>query len=677
MANLALEASNNQKNFNANQIYKETGASPNQATDKRTTTDKYAGTEGMKQLVRDTLSGADFMNQIEAADCVKLFNGDDVDFFLKYKSFILTDFKGRGIPAKVFYDYLQRLKEKQNTNAGVEFGLADSANQALLESVATHLGNSEKERLIGQAMDEFNAGRNPNPFVKRLHKLLIKSQADWERDSLSIDELGLLQRAEAAGNLNVVDVNRSLAVAGLARPTEQILAMTGHLLALKEAGEPAGGMNQRQVEKYLETGRDLLDIMTISPDDKQLLKQAKRQVAQIKSQMDEEEKLANQIAREAERVEAEALPAREQIRLAQELGVARAPELRREEAEALGRRLAGVKATKEEQRAKSRAAVKLSLEAKAAAEAEVAERDPFARAFPGLEEGAFEEAPPARGPVRGAEREGGAMFAALPPAQQTVIRKQIRDHATGATLAEKINNISNWCARQARTGQPGWDAIGDPEIQAAATATGDAGDMSFKEFKALLAFVEQEKLRAAGPPVGRGMRGTGLGRKRSAVDRSEGYKKPPSYKQLGRYLVNHHKLGEGILMIKSPSGAAVKQIPTQSVSSHYADALHYIAGGHAPPLDLFERFSKDEKAHLHNVIKHSRVEGTGVPNPQKEDEDKDINRFHILKGEIIAGNDSTPLAREFKGLLIKLMRQGRIPRREGNEILEELLHLGH
>ena len=142
-----MEASNNQKNFNANQIYKETGASPNQITDKRTTTDKYAGMEGMKQLVRDTLSGAEFMNPIEAAEAVKSMSGDDIDFFLKYKTFILTDFKGRGVPAKVFYDYLRRLKEKQDTNAGVEFGLADSANQALLESVASYAENDQKERL--------------------------------------------------------------------------------------------------------------------------------------------------------------------------------------------------------------------------------------------------------------------------------------------------------------------------------------------------------------------------------------------------------------------------------------------------------------------------------------------------------------------------------------------------
>ena len=96
LSNLALEASNNQKNLNANQIYKETGSSPNQVTDKRTTTYKYAGGEGMKQLVRDTIAGAEFMNAIEAGQAVDKMNGEDIDFFLKFKSFILTDFKGRG-----------------------------------------------------------------------------------------------------------------------------------------------------------------------------------------------------------------------------------------------------------------------------------------------------------------------------------------------------------------------------------------------------------------------------------------------------------------------------------------------------------------------------------------------------------------------------------------------------
>ena len=45
------------------------------------------------------------------------------------------------------------------------------------------------------------------------------------------------------------------------------------------------------------------------------------------------------------------------------------------------------------------------------------------------------------------------------------------------------------------------------------------------------------------------------------------------------------------------------------------------------------------------------------------------DRFNILRGEIIAGNDSQKIAREFKIILLKFIQEGRIPRQQGNEIL--------
>jgi hypothetical protein len=66
-----------------------------------------------------------------------------------------------------------------------------------------------------------------------------------------------------------------------------------------------------------------------------------------------------------------------------------------------------------------------------------------------------------------------------------------------------------------------------------------------------------------------------------------------------------------------------------------------------------------------------------VPNPNEEEMDKELNHFEILKGEIIAGNDNPKIIKEFKAMLIKFGREGRIPRREVNSILEEMLHMGH
>ena len=56
LSNLRLQASNNQKNLNANQIYKQTGAPAITALpDTRTTTQKYEDFEGVKVELRSKL----------------------------------------------------------------------------------------------------------------------------------------------------------------------------------------------------------------------------------------------------------------------------------------------------------------------------------------------------------------------------------------------------------------------------------------------------------------------------------------------------------------------------------------------------------------------------------------------------------------------------------------------
>lgn len=61
----------------------------------------------------------------------------------------------------------------------------------------------------------------------------------------------------------------------------------------------------------------------------------------------------------------------------------------------------------------------------------------------------------------------------------------------------------------------------------------------------------------------------------------------------------------------------------------------------------------------------------------KGEGEQEEDRFNILRGEIIAGNDSPKIAKEFKVMLMKFMNEGRIPKRQANEILQELLALGY
>ena len=170
---------------------------------------------------------------------------------------------------------------------------------------------------------------------------------------------------------------------------------------------------------------------------------------------------------------------------------------------------------------------------------------------------------------------------------------------------------------------------------------------------------------------GYGMRGSGL-RKKTPKDRSAGYAKPKVYRQFGRHMINEARLRNNELMIKYPSGSAIRDLPTKKISNQLRNALMKLTDGVIPDMS---GLGIDDKNHLHHIIRHTNY---NLPIEENDDEDdKEHTRFKILIGEIHAGNDSKEIIKELKMLLIKFKREGRISNQESNSILEELLHLGH
>jgi len=97
-----------------------------------------------------------------------------------------------------------------------------------------------------------------------------------------------------------------------------------------------------------------------------------------------------------------------------------------------------------------------------------------------------------------------------------------------------------------------------------------------------------------------------------------------------------------------------------------------------PDFDTLNGLDDKEKKLLHKIAKSTQIlERFSIPNPNLSQEQRDINRFEILRGEMNAGNDSKELVKEFKLLLLKLMNAGKIPRREGQEILTDFIALGY
>ena len=162
------------------------------------------------------------------------------------------------------------------------------------------------------------------------------------------------------------------------------------------------------------------------------------------------------------------------------------------------------------------------------------------------------------------------------------------------------------------------------------------------------------------------------------IDFSKGISAEPSYVPFGTHLLNRHKLKDNVVMMRTKKGGAIVNIPTQKVSPKLAKVLHVISGGGVPQFESVMDLAEGDKALLHKIARTSKVsDHLSVPNPNKTKMEEEDNRFNILRGEVAIGNDNPAVIKEFKVLLLKFMREGRVPIGQGKEIMEELLLLGY
>ena len=92
---------------------------------------------------------------------------------------------------------------------------------------------------------------------------------------------------------------------------------------------------------------------------------------------------------------------------------------------------------------------------------------------------------------------------------------------------------------------------------------------------------------------------------------------------------------------------------------------------------MLAELSSEDKDYLHQLCSVSQIDANfSIPNEKKNNEQKLLDRFELLRGQIVAGNDSKELISEFKRILIKLKETNKLPKGEVAEIMSFLLEMG-
>lgn len=162
------------------------------------------------------------------------------------------------------------------------------------------------------------------------------------------------------------------------------------------------------------------------------------------------------------------------------------------------------------------------------------------------------------------------------------------------------------------------------------------------------------------------------------VDRSQGVQASPRYISFGKHVINKKKLGDGILSIRTKSGANIATTPVKHISQNMKIVVDKIIGGAIPSYEELSRLTEEEKSYLHKVSKQADIlDKFSIPAPSKDQEEKEIHEYEVMRGEIMSGNDNKELIKKFKLLIIKLSRRSALPKKEVSDILSELVELGY
>lgn len=202
---------------------------------------------------------------------------------------------------------------------------------------------------------------------------------------------------------------------------------------------------------------------------------------------------------------------------------------------------------------------------------------------------------------------------------------------------------------------------------------------------------EEERLNNAGVEEHKGGEGHGfkkrVGRPKGSgikqpftnkVDLTKGVQRSPLYISFGNHLINHKKLTNDIISLRGQSGSSVKDMKSTKVSNHFGSIVRKIVGGGSPSYDEMSKLSEEEKIYLHKLATKSNLhDKLSIPTPSKDAMDKDIHEFEVAKGEIMSGNDNKELIKKFKILILKLKRNGVLPKGQVDDIIEELLQMGY
>lgn len=148
------------------------------------------------------------------------------------------------------------------------------------------------------------------------------------------------------------------------------------------------------------------------------------------------------------------------------------------------------------------------------------------------------------------------------------------------------------------------------------------------------------------------------------------------HREFGKYVIHMPSLQKSFVNVKYGSGrGSVQNLPQKYVSQDFVNLLVTVMDEQVLNKTLFNKLTDDEQQYfrlLANKCEFDTVIGLGVATHLSEQEKKEQQRFEMLRGTIIAGNNSPEVLKEMKMFILKFINEKRLPKQQGHDLLYEI-----
>ena len=722
LSNLNLQANIDDKNLQANKIYKKTGSTPTQLTDTRTTAEKLLDIERLKIDVRSELSKiADGTN---AGQIVEQLDPATLSFLAQHIDEVVKEIKPKykyGVPADVFIPFIQAYMNKAITTNEVSFGLQQSMGRNILlgiqqiqnqmvrvgdlDNLRTMIDRVQREMVrpadLRTLRGEVNAD---NVAVAQRLRGTINADLRRLRDEIGADmvlniRVGNLNRLTVA-DLNALrrEIEGDIRAANAGRLTQADLdalsqRLRGNINADLQrvqrgiAGDIDAtmqqvGINQNLIQAVL---RNIDDMRRIIPTTSEIQEIGRVQNEGLKAEITAE--LSDAI---------EPLPTRAQIQqMMQQLETAietsdtinlevilekindvislqPATSVQLTEIKKQLEDISAVKASSSEVGGAEAKKVSKVSKAKEAgiSEAEPVEAISVAKAISGNKGGPAGLTPEVINEYR-SRFIASTNFPEGPEGKQQMA-KYVKDLLGKLPIGIPRQKENYGISKTTTLGQASRETLENAILQLNTLI----GPSLFPEG------IPADKKGSSSSGYGikkHKMKGEGISKGiLDKVDYTNGIISKNKFVPFGKFFIDTNRLNDNIISVKRGKGINVSGLPVQRVSNELGSVMRTIVGNGQPQYNEIEKLTDDEKKYLYKISKTTNIlNKLSIPTPNKDDDEKDINQFEIYKGELLNGNDSSELIKKFKLLIVKMVKRDLLPKGQANEILMDMATLGY